>query len=135
MKLFYREQTRNSPRISFDPKTGEFEISGRSFMENAYDFYEELFGWIEEYSEEPSALTKLNIFSDYQNTESYKCLLELILKLEKIQDHDHDVQVTWWFDKDDDESREAGEDLNEVAMIRIQVKEVKTGILPKDFKG
>ena len=40
MKKFYSKATIETPEISFDHLTGEFEITGRSFPDQAFAFYD-----------------------------------------------------------------------------------------------
>jgi hypothetical protein len=125
METFTRQGTRNTPQLSFDPGTGQFEISGRSFMQDPFDFYEDLFLWLEKYVEVPLKKTVLSINSDYFNTVSYKCYLEIIKKLEMIGNSTHDVDVIWYYEDGDDECREAGEDLMDMTMLTIKVERIK----------
>ena len=137
MELFFKEGTRKTPKISFDPQSGDFEISGRSFPDEAFEFYKDLFGWLDKYLEVPLSSTQLTINTDYFNSNSYRCFLELIRKLENIQDKNHEVFVTWLYEKDDEEIREAGEDMKELTMLTIDIKELgsKSGGKAKNKKG
>jgi hypothetical protein len=137
MDLFTKEGTRKTPKISFDPQSGDFEISGRSFPEDAFEYYEDLFRWLDKYLEVPLSITRLTFSIDYFNSYSYRCFLELIRKLENIQDKNHEVFITWLYEKDDEEIREAGEDLKELTMLTIEIKELgsKSGKNVKNKKG
>jgi len=126
MEIFLREDSRKTPKISFDPQSGKFEISGRSFPDEAFEFYKDLFDWLDKYLEVPLSSTTLTFKTDYFNTSSNRCFLELIKKLENIQDKNHEVFVTWLYEKDDEEIKEAGEDLKELTMLSINIKELES---------
>ena len=123
MELFFKEGARKTPKISFDPVSGDFELSGRSFLDDPYEFYNDLFEWLDKYLEVPLSLTMLVFDTDYYNSESYKCFLKIIKKLESIKDKNHEVLVTWIYDRGDEEIMEAGEDLKEFTSLSINVKE------------
>lgn len=137
MELFFKEETRKTPRISFDPQSGDFDLTGRSFPEETFEFYEDLFLWLDKYLEVPLSITRLNFNIDYFNSYSYRCFLELIRKLENIQDKNHEVFITWMYEKDDEEIMEAGEDLVELTLLTIDVKELgsKSKRKEKNKKG
>ena len=124
METYLREGTRESPQLSFDPGNGRFEISGRSFMDAPLEFYEDLFLWLKKYAEVPLKKTMLSINSDYFNTGSYKCYLEIIKKLEMIEDSTHEVDVIWYYEDGDDECREAGENLQDMTMLTIKLEKI-----------
>ena len=125
MNKYYKDRTHNTPEISFDRTSGNFSIHGRSFHDDAFEFYKDLFAWLDEYLQVPLSSTYLEFNCDYFNTASYKCFVEMIRKLEKIKDNNHKVRVVWLYEKGDEESMEAGEDLREVTNLKIKVKPVE----------
>ena len=52
--LFFK-QTESSPEIIFNAQTGILSINGKSFPENAFDFYSPIIQGIETYFNENSA--------------------------------------------------------------------------------
>ena len=71
------------------------------------------------------SVTHLIINSDYFDTASYKCIVQVLKKLETIQDKNHQIKITWLYEKDDEEIQEAGEDLKEITSLAIELKEIK----------
>lgn len=122
MNKFYKERTQKTPEISFDPSNGDFSIHGRSFPDDAFEFYKDLFVWLDDYLRVPLSSTHIEFNCDYFNTASYKCFVELIRKFERREDDNHKVSIVWLYDKGDDEAMEAGEDLREVTSLKIEVK-------------
>ena len=43
MELFFSEQTAKTPFIQFDPKSGKFDMKGKSIPENSKVFYSNMF--------------------------------------------------------------------------------------------
>ncbi|MFW5886814.1 MAG: SiaC family regulatory phosphoprotein [Bacteroidota bacterium] len=62
------------PAVDFSPTTGEMEISGESYMDNADMFYEPLLNWIKEYVPHASNHVNLSIRLHYFNTSTSKYL-------------------------------------------------------------
>ena len=122
MNKYYTERTRKTPEINFDSLNGEFLVHGRSFPDDAFEFYKDLFVWLDDYLRVPLSSTQIEFNCDYFNTSSYKCFVELIRKLERIEDGNHKVSIVWLYEKGDDEAMEAGEDLREVTSLEIEVK-------------
>ena len=125
MKKFYSKATIETPEISFDHLTGEFEITVRSFPDQAFAFYDSLFLWVDEYVMVPLKNTRLVIKIDYINTSSLKCLLEIVKKLEACINKNHKVSVEWYYGKGDEEIKETGEDFGEISGIPVSVQEIQ----------
>ena len=78
------EGTPKTPSVSFNAKEGILDIKGRSIPENSIEFYKPLVDWLEQYSGNPAAKTKVNIHLEYFNTSSSKCILDVFKKLEAM---------------------------------------------------
>ena len=104
------------PSVYFDADTGKFEISGESFMESPDQFYIPLINWIEEYTDKFDTPINFDIRLTYYNTSSSKYILEMLKSLKKFQDEKSKVEITWYFNKEDEDiedeidefSRESG---------------------------
>lgn len=113
-----------TPRLYFNAKTGDFEISGRSIPENSIEFYKPLLEWLDEYIKNPQEDTKLHVNLEYFNTSSSKCLVEILRKLEKIHG-DHKVKVFWHYEEEDEDMMESGEDFKKILKLPIELIVVK----------
>ena len=123
MENIYLQGTQKTPEISFDHAQGVLEIKGRSIPENSIDFYKPMVDWLEEYSKSPVKRTQVNIQLEYFNTSSSKCLLDIFKKLENIHKSKNEVIVNWYYEEDDEDMLEAGEDYESI--IRIPFKMVQ----------
>lgn len=121
MQSLYLDKTNRTPQIILDPKQELFEIKGRSIPENSVAFYEPVIKWIEEYRKEPNQNTCLVMRLEYFNTSSSKCLIELLRKLETIHTDGHTVEMEWYYEEQDEDMRESGEDFKEILKIPIQM--------------
>jgi len=50
MKSIHIEATYNTPKVDFDPATGDLKFYGRSIPEHANMFYVPIVKWLDEYS-------------------------------------------------------------------------------------
>ena len=102
--------TTKTPAVEFDPVQGQFRIIGRSHPENAKIFYKPIIDWLEEYVKNPGVNTILNVQLEHFNTSSSKCILDVFKNLESIYKTDHEVEINWYFEEDDEDILDAGED-------------------------
>jgi hypothetical protein len=106
--------TPKTPTVKFDSTEGVFEIKGRSIPENSVEFYKPLVDWLDSYKETPLTKTVVNIRLEYFNTSSSKCILDVFKKLEAIHKAKNEVEVNWYYEEDDEDMLEAGEDYESV---------------------
>ncbi len=118
------EGTPKTPSIRFESEQGLIEIKGRSIPENSIEFYKPLVDWLEKYSETPGALTKVNIQLEYFNTSSSKCILDVFKKLEAIHKAKHEVIINWYYEEDDEDMLEAGEDYESIIRVPFKMIEI-----------
>ena len=120
MDDFYLEATPKTPKLYFSKETGEFEISGRSIPENSIEFYKPIINWLDNYVEEPNHRTLLVIKLEYFNTSSSKCLVEILRRLESLDDQSI-VRVKWCYEEEDEDMQESGEDFKEIIKVPIEM--------------
>ncbi len=106
------KETTYTPQIDFNIE-GTLSMKGKSYPENAFEFYEPVMDWIEEYFENNAKdKTIFDIEITYFNSSTSKVLFDM-LDLFEENCNDHSVTVNWIYDKDDESSKEAGEDIIE----------------------
>jgi len=106
--------------MHFSRETGEFEISGRSIPENSIEFYKPIINWLDNYIKEPNQSTLLVIKLEYFNTSSSKCLVEILRRLESLNDQSM-VKVKWCYEEEDEDMQESGEDFKEIIKVPIEM--------------
>ena len=118
METYFSEQTSKTPFIELNPQNGKFEMKGKSIPENTKGFYNPLFLWIEEYSQNPAATTTFDIQLDYFNTSSAKVIVDFFKKLETIEKSGKGkVIINWHYDEDDGDMMEAGQDYQSIIKV------------------
>jgi hypothetical protein len=119
------EGTPKTPTVNFDGSTGKIEIKGRSIPENSIEFYKPLVDWLEAYGAAPQGNTEVNIQLEYFNTSSSKCILDIFKKLEGIAKAGHQVIINWFYEEDDEDMLEAGEDYQSIIKVPFKMIEIE----------
>ena len=114
-----------TPQINFDANSGVLELRGRSIPENSIEFYQPLNDWIDAYSSNPAENTIIDVKLEYFNTSSSKCILDLFKKLEKLDGQSTIVGVNWYFEVEDEDMEEAGEDYQAIVKLPFKMIEVE----------
>jgi len=127
MKTLSLEGSPKTPTIEMNAETGIIEIEGRSIPENSIDFYKPVVEWLDEYANAPTGDTKVNIKLEYFNTSSSKCILDVFKKLENVfkQSGEKGVVINWYYEEDDEDMLEAGEDYQSILKIPFKMIEVE----------
>ena len=118
------EGTPKTPTVNFDYDKGNMEIKGRSIPENSIEFYKPMVEWLEKYAGKPQGMTNVNIQLEYFNTSSSKCILDVFKKLEAISKAGNQIVINWYYEQDDEDMLEAGEDYQ--AIINVPFKMIET---------
>ena len=116
--------TAKTPEILFDADNGILRIKGRSIPENSIKFYKPIMDWLDQYSKNPNASTTIYIELEYFNTSSSKCILDIFKKLERIHNNNTEVAISWYYEPDDEDMLEAGEDYQSLIDIPFQMVEI-----------
>lgn len=125
MTPLIRESTPKTPDIFLDNATGIFEIKGMSCAEHALDFYKPVFDWLDEYTRNPKSLTVLNVKLKYFNTSSAKCLLQLLERMGKIRENGLEIEIYWFYNKDDEQMIMDGENYSVILGLPIKLVELE----------
>jgi hypothetical protein len=112
------------PGVFFNAETGVCEITGESYMEEAYKFYLPLINWIKEFVINEKQSLELNFKLIYFNTSSSRLILDILDILKKFRDEGHEVKVNWYFDPDDPDVKDEVEDFEIESGMDIELIEM-----------
>jgi hypothetical protein len=112
------EGTEDTPKVVLDKNANVFEISGRSLPEDAAEFYHPILQWLEKYAENANPSTNFVVKLEYFNTASSKLILDVLTKLEAIQN----VKISWFYYNDDEDMEEAGQEFSELIDVEFELK-------------
>lgn len=119
------EGNTKSPAIDFNAETGILKISGRSIPDDTFKVYNPIIEWLNQYSIQPNKTTTLDIRFEYINTSSSKFIFEILKKLEKLSNAGNDVTINWYYEEDDEDMMETGEDFQSIINIPIHILEIE----------
>ena len=123
MKDLKIEGSPKTPTIEFNSEKGYLLVRGRSIPENSIEFYKSLIEALEAYNTNSQPNTKVDVQLEYFNTSSSKCILDVFKKLEAINAGSSNVVINWYYEEDDEDMLEAGEDYQ--AIINVPFKMVQ----------
>ncbi len=118
MKDLKIDATYKTPLVDFN-RNGQMSISGRSIPENGFLFYQPVFNWIEEYCTRPVEKTTFDIYLEYINTASSKCLLDVLKVFEKIKHNGSEVIINWHYKEEETDILEAGQDYDSILNLKF----------------
>jgi len=113
--------TNDTPKVLFDPENEIFEISGRSLPEDVVNFYQPLIDWLEEYKDSPNEYTEFVFKYIYFNTATSKLIQDILIKLEEIHEAGNKVQVVWFYEEEDEDMLDLGEEFSENVDLPFQI--------------
>lgn len=113
--------TNDTPKVLLDPENDIFEISGRSLPEDVVSFYQPVLDWLEDYKEAPNDFTEFVFKYIYFNTATSKLVQDILIKLEEIHENGDKVQVIWFYEEDDEDMLDLGEEFSENVDIPFEI--------------
>ncbi len=114
MEALNIQESNLTPKISLDGESGQLEFAGKSIPENSLEFYQPVYDWLDAYVDAPKEKTVVTVKLDYFNTSSSKCILDILKRIDKLDDKGFDVLIKWYYDEDDEDMMEAGEDYSDL---------------------
>jgi hypothetical protein len=123
MRKLIVDRTSNSPEVHFDPATSRFEISGESRPPNVPAFYDEIIGWLNDFSSHLSGSVdqkgpvEFNLNFDYFNSSSAKYILDFCKKVATLRTKWENTSIRWHYEFDDTDMLEAGKEMSRMARI------------------
>lgn len=113
MPILALSKTIDTPEVHFDHEKGLFRIEGESYPENAMEFYRPVLESLNTFVETAELPLKIDFKMMYFNSSSSKCLLDIFDLLEEYSTSGKKVMVYWYYQEDDEDIRESGEDFAE----------------------
>ncbi|MEQ8904250.1 DUF1987 domain-containing protein [Ekhidna sp.] len=104
--------TRITPAVILDPSRGIFRMYGRSSPENSVQFYEPILDALSNKMNVPRVDVRIKM--EYFNTSSSKCIYDILKEIKILEKKGKEVMVRWYYDEDDEDMLEAGEDYSDL---------------------
>ena len=113
-------KTEKTPEVILDKDNSVFQISGRSIVENAHEFYAPVLSWFIEYFKSPNNNTEFVLNLDYLNSSSSLQIMKMIMIFEQNKSNNN-LKVIWKYESEDELSRERGEELQDSSEIDFEL--------------
>lgn len=101
---------------------GYIRIEGQSIPENAFEFYEPINRWVDEYAKSCDGPLAVAISLDYYNSSTSKCLLTFLKKLTELWDDGRKVSVVWFYAVDDEDMHEEIKTYQTIVRVPIRME-------------
>ncbi|MCB5250789.1 MAG: DUF1987 domain-containing protein [Candidatus Cloacimonetes bacterium] len=124
MENLYIEGSKFTMEVNYNAETNLCIMKGNSYPEDAINFFEPLNEWLEQYIEEINKPLTMEIQLYYLNSSSSKCFMDIFDILDEYQEDGGSVLVKWFYERNDDEIREAGEELLEDMSFKFEYIEI-----------
>ena len=117
------ERTAKTPQVEFLALEKRLTLAGRSIPENSIQFYDKLLGWTNDFCSSKPGQVEVHVKLEYFNTSSSKCLMDLLKRIEQC---DCQSEVFWYYEEEDEDMQEAGEDYAAIIQLPFKLVEVKS---------
>ena len=89
---------------------GMLQFFGKSIVEDPIKRFKPVFDWINSY--EPKCdTTVVNFEVEYLNSTSSKCVLEIMIALDRLYQNGHNLKINWHYEDGDDDMYDTGQHL------------------------
>lgn len=118
MKNLKIERTSKSPEIKLSVDDSYALFEGRSIRSDSFTFYEPVINWFENYA---GNSLKIDFKFEHINTSTNKSLLHILMALDKkVIEGKLTVSVSWYYDEDDEDMLETGEELEMLCDMKFK---------------
>ncbi len=125
MKPLVIKETHKTPRVVINPVDGLIEIRGKSIPEDGSIFFNPILRELDRFGMNMPGKTEVNVQLEYFNTNSSKYIYQIFKKLESLHQEKKNIQINWFYEQDDWDLLEAGEDYQSILKIPFTLIEVE----------
>ncbi len=122
MKRLLIPELDSQPGILFDPERKVLRMWGRACPEDAFEFYEPVVKWLEDFAAMNPENVVFEFALSYYNTATSKIIMKILQVLEQLHKRTGNVKIIWYYLPDDEDMLLAGEDYSEIVDIPFEVK-------------
>ncbi len=112
--------SKSSPEIRYSESDNTLTISGESYPENSFAFFQPVFEWLHDQLKRKEQL-HVSINISYMNSSSTKCMLDILDLLGDTSKHDCSTTVSWHYEKENDRALELAEEFQEEAAVPFRI--------------
>jgi hypothetical protein len=89
------------------------KLEGRSFHENAIEYFREIIEWLDHFLTSDFKTFTFDCAMDYFNSSTVKLLFNMIMKMDRYASSDNIIVINWMTVKNNEIMIECGEDFKE----------------------
>jgi SiaC family regulatory phosphoprotein len=113
-------KTNQTPLVEFDTISGTLTMHGKMVPENPIAFFDQINQTVDDFLKNNTSNLEINMRLDYFNTVSSKMLSKFFRKVTT----EGKPTLNWFYEKDDIELKEAGEDYSTIINYPINLIEL-----------
>jgi len=117
------EKTNNTPSVYIDENNMLCRIEGSSYPEDAHEIYQYVLDWLSRVQDSSASQVIVEFDYDFLNSISHKKVWQILQQLKQFHNNGRTVKVKWFFEENDEDIMEAGEDLSELMNIPFELIE------------
>jgi len=120
LEIIVKAGSHFKPSVLLNAQTGICEIAGESYLEEATQFYNPIFEWLQEFIKSNKPII-FNFRLSYVNTSSSKHVMHILRLLRKYKESGGTVEATWYIEPGDTDTEEDVEDYTIISGLDISV--------------
>lgn len=121
MENYIIQSTEKTPNVIGDPKIGNLTIRGRSYPDDERSFFTTLELLLDSYYQSTAEKLDLNLQIEYMNTASSSFFFGIMKNL-KLISASKPVSIKWFYEADDTDMKEIGEDFQSILGDIVQLE-------------
>jgi hypothetical protein len=118
--------TKITPLVKLDARRGMLAFKGRSSPSASLEFYHPIMTKLDGMIDTGLNKITANFAFEYFNTSSSKCLFDVMKRLARFQADGKNVVINWFYEQDDEDMRETGEDYEDILDLQFNYREVES---------
>lgn len=115
----------DTPEVILDKEQGIFKITGNSYPEDPLSFYRPIHEWFTKYAMRANEETVLEVYFKYFSTSSTQIFFDIFRILEDLKRDGKTVVIRWFYDAENEEIKENGENYSTLFYVPFEFVEVK----------
>jgi len=121
MSFQSKYEAKMSPEVRIDVENQIIALSGASYPEDPLEVFNPIYKWVVDFSMNMEKKLCFILNFEFLNSSSHKMLYEIFVKAQEFSKKGKPVEILWYYDPEDEEIFEMGQDFMEVLELPIQL--------------
>lgn len=106
-------QTPSTPYVHMTAQDGRVVMSGDSYPENPFEFFQPIIDWIDAFLASPDRPLAMELELIYLNTSSIRAMMDIFDRLEEAHQDGREITVCWFYQEANERVGELAEEFKE----------------------